>query len=172
MQVASVAPGRSAVLSLCRTFVGRPTLSKTSERLVRCQASQCRSASTGQTPETSFVVLERAVAARAGVDRELWQSGRFNAEVYPDLPIAGSWAEFFAKIASRYARSSMSKAVVIYSETPGRQAKVSKLADFINVSAASQEAGTERRGCRTRSGSGKTPGPNGSVPGPSSMPLM
>ena len=37
--------------------------------------------------------LERAVGDRAGVDEELWGSGQFSAQVYPDLPVATSWRD-------------------------------------------------------------------------------
>lgn len=35
--------------------------------------------------------LERSLPASVGADSELWGSGRFSAEVYPDLPSAASW---------------------------------------------------------------------------------
>lgn len=42
----------------------------------------------GSTP---LLCLERAVGPRSGADAALWESGAFQAQVYPDLPAASSW---------------------------------------------------------------------------------
>jgi hypothetical protein len=45
-----------------------------------------------------ILCLERAMGDRAGVDAALWRSGRFAAQVYPDLPLASTWAAFFDRV--------------------------------------------------------------------------
>jgi hypothetical protein len=45
-----------------------------------------------------MLCLERAIGERFGVDRTLWETGAFDAQVYPDLPFASSWAELLEKL--------------------------------------------------------------------------
>jgi hypothetical protein len=47
-----------------------------------------------------LLTLERAAAGRAGEDAALWETGRFAAQVHPDLPIASSWLELLRKAQS------------------------------------------------------------------------
>ena len=49
-----------------------------------------------------LITLERAVGARLKVDSELAEAGSFTAEVYPDLPVATSWAELFGNPFKRW----------------------------------------------------------------------
>ena len=49
-----------------------------------------------------LVSLERSVGARQGVDKDLWENGSFDCEVYPDLPIDTTWGEVFRRLASWY----------------------------------------------------------------------
>lgn len=39
------------------------------------------------------LLLERSVGERIAADTDLWQTGCFQAEVYPDLPIAATWRD-------------------------------------------------------------------------------
>ena len=41
--------------------------------------------------------LERTVGAREGVDEALWQTGYFDAQVYPDLPLSSSWYQLLSR---------------------------------------------------------------------------
>jgi hypothetical protein len=43
------------------------------------------------------LTLERATAGRAGEDAALWATGRFAAQVHPDLPVASTWLELLRK---------------------------------------------------------------------------
>ena len=45
-----------------------------------------------------MLCLERAIGERYGVDKALWETGAFDAQVYPDLPFASSWAELLEKL--------------------------------------------------------------------------
>ena len=49
------------------------------------------------TPKPLILCLERAIGDRANVDETLWNSGAFDAQVYPDLPFASDWAELLMK---------------------------------------------------------------------------
>eukprot|EP00192_Tetraselmis_astigmatica_P011442 CAMPEP_0117670670 /NCGR_PEP_ID=MMETSP0804-20121206/12899_1 /TAXON_ID=1074897 /ORGANISM="Tetraselmis astigmatica, Strain CCMP880" /LENGTH=367 /DNA_ID=CAMNT_0005479029 /DNA_START=330 /DNA_END=1429 /DNA_ORIENTATION=- len=43
-------------------------------------------------PESKLsLTLERAVGPRVGEDQQLWETGIFDAEVFPDLPLATTW---------------------------------------------------------------------------------
>jgi hypothetical protein len=44
-----------------------------------------------------LLCLERTVGERNGADAALWASGSFNAQVYPDLPFAATWADLVRK---------------------------------------------------------------------------
>lgn len=41
--------------------------------------------------------LERAVGEKHGVDRNLWDSCHFRAQVYPDLPLASTWRDLLRR---------------------------------------------------------------------------
>jgi hypothetical protein len=41
--------------------------------------------------------LERAVGDKHGIDRNLWDSCHFQAEVYPDLPVAATWRDLLRR---------------------------------------------------------------------------
>jgi hypothetical protein len=45
-----------------------------------------------------ILCLERAIGERSGADAALWNTGAFDAEVYPDLPFAASWPELIQKV--------------------------------------------------------------------------
>lgn len=44
-----------------------------------------------------FLCLERSIGERFGADRTLWETGAFDAQVYPDLPFASNWSELLNK---------------------------------------------------------------------------
>jgi hypothetical protein len=44
------------------------------------------------------LLLERTVSERIGADAELWQTGCFQGEVYPDLPIATTWRDLVQRL--------------------------------------------------------------------------
>lgn len=53
------------------------------------------------TQDNDFILcLERSIGERVGVDDDLWKTGWFDAQVYPDLPIASTWIELFQKSVS------------------------------------------------------------------------
>ena len=56
-----------------------------------------------QSSKPLLLSLERTIGPRAGSDQQLWETGLFSAEVYPDLPFAASWGELCAKLLSRSA---------------------------------------------------------------------
>lgn len=49
-------------------------------------------------PNDGFLLcLERAVGEKYGADGNLWASGSFSAQVFPDLPFAATWADLMRK---------------------------------------------------------------------------
>lgn len=44
--------------------------------------------------------LERAVADKHGIDQNLWDSCHFQAEIYPDLPLASTWRDLLRRTLS------------------------------------------------------------------------
>ena len=47
--------------------------------------------------EHPIVCLERSIGERFGADKTLWETGAFDAQVYPDLPFASNWSELLHK---------------------------------------------------------------------------
>jgi len=45
-----------------------------------------------------LLCLERAIGERQEIDSALWETGAFQAQVYPDLPIASSWIQLATKL--------------------------------------------------------------------------
>lgn len=50
-----------------------------------------------KTTAPPVLCLERAIGERSGVDAALWSTGAFHAQVYPDLPLAATWAQLVQK---------------------------------------------------------------------------
>lgn len=48
--------------------------------------------------------LERAVGDKYGIDQQLWDSCRFQTQVYPDLPLASSWRDLLRLTTRRASR--------------------------------------------------------------------
>ncbi len=44
------------------------------------------------------LLLERSVSERLGADADLWHTGCFQGEVYPDLPIASTWRDLVQRL--------------------------------------------------------------------------
>ncbi len=44
-----------------------------------------------------LLTLERAVGEKHGVDGNLWESCRFGAQIYPDLPLASTWRDLLRR---------------------------------------------------------------------------
>jgi hypothetical protein len=57
-----------------------------------------RALSTNLDGRHPMLCLERAIGERFGADKTLWETGAFDAQVYPDLPFASSWSELLEKL--------------------------------------------------------------------------
>jgi hypothetical protein len=61
-------------------------------------AKSGRGLATNLDQQPIMLCLERAIGERFGADRTLWETGAFDAQVYPDLPFASSWPELLEKL--------------------------------------------------------------------------
>ena len=70
--------------------IGQPSFSKCAQiRLKRHQNRFFSAIDCSEDRQYPTLSLERSIGDKAGSDLDLWRSGRFDASVYPDLPIIG-----------------------------------------------------------------------------------
>jgi hypothetical protein len=67
-------------------------------KINRTAANSGRSLTTNLEHHLPMLCLERAIGERYGADKVLWETGAFDAQVYPDLPFASSWSELLGKL--------------------------------------------------------------------------
>lgn len=67
-------------------------------KINRTLAKSGRVSATNLDHHHPILCLERAIGERYGADKVLWETGAFDAQVYPDLPFASSWSELLEKL--------------------------------------------------------------------------
>ena len=78
-----------------RRFLVRACSSAVSSSSSSAPAERC--AALWQDSPAPLLMLERSIGAASGADANLWHSGRFAAEVWPDLPVAATWGSLLSK---------------------------------------------------------------------------
>jgi hypothetical protein len=64
---------------------------------LRRKATRASVSLSSLSDDGTFLCLERAVGDRRDADAQLWKSGAFKAQIFPDLPIVGAWSGAFTK---------------------------------------------------------------------------
>lgn len=106
--VQGIRPARTGLVRLPAT-PQRPSTAAAAHAMQRCAAS---AASAGYLPppgeatrrvdalfrrSAPLLTLERAVGEKHGIDGNLWDSCRFGAQIYPDLPLASTWRDLLRR---------------------------------------------------------------------------
>ena len=104
MQARSISSKLQKTHSCYCHLLSKRSLLKSPSSAQPATPSSCsaRSQTSDRQVSPLLVTLERSIGARNRFDSNLWSSGKFSAEVYPDLPIAGSWIDLARTAFRRY----------------------------------------------------------------------